>query len=1015
MKTVYAFLIAALMSASATAAPLSFGDMHYRWVGPAVMGGRLDVVAGVPRNPKIIYLGHASGGLWKSVDGGLSFESVFQNGSSSAIGAIAIDPANPQLLYIGTGEPFPRNTADYGDGVWRSSDGGKHWTHLGLRSSGSIAKIAVDPANPKVLLVAAVGHEFAPSTERGIYRSTDGGAHFTRVLFVNATTGGSDVAFDPRRPNVAYAGTFDFLRRPWTLRSGGPGSGLYKSVDGGKTWRRLTDPRLHNGLPAGPVNRVGVSICRSNPNVVYAFVPVKNGMLYRTTDGGKHWSLRNASQDINFRPFYFSQVRCDPHDPEKVYSVAGPLLVSDDGGRTFHDAGGGGDNHDLWIDPSDSGRLLNGSDMGFHYSMDGGKTWSYDNVVPFDQIYRVGFDMDEPYHVMGGMQDHEVWWGPSELFSRGDGPSDGDWLDISDWGDGQYAMADPRDSSIVYEDTHFGDLVRANLRTGERRYISPQPIIAFGTGAATYKYRFNWSAPLLISHFDAGVLYFGGNVLFRSGDQGTTWTQISPDLTHCSSAQIGPSGGPITHDNTNAETYCTIYTIGEDAVEPQSIWYGTDNGHIELTRDGGKTWNDVIRNVPGLPLPARVASLSPSPSRSQTAYAVFDRHLWNDYRPYAYVTHDFGRTWHDISRGLGAYAHVVREDPRNPEVLYAGTERGIDVSFDGGASWKDLRLGLPHMPVYDLQVHPRDNDLIVGSHARGFYILDDLTPLQQWNAHAGDGTHPYLFAPMTAYRYNDGPYHEHGRGAFVSENKPYGALATLYLPKAPAPASPKAKPSVRVRVLDASGTEIDTFEVQVHAGINRFAWNLHTEAPGGSRAVQDRRYYYIFFPMTIEGPQVLPGTYTLEVTAFGERLRAPVSVRMDPRNTTPASELQAQFDALRELAGIQERAEQAIRTVEDLRKKIAEGGGTRFAAFDAQLSGELDRLRNPEPSGYRQPARISEETAYLRNTIEQYTGAPTQAQLEYIKSYGAQMDTIAAGLKSLLQSHAGDVKILETR
>jgi len=1014
MKTLCASVLALFTTAAASAAPLSFGDLHYRWVGPAVMGGRIDAVAGVPGDSKTIYLGHSSGGLWKSVNGGLSFTSAFEAGTSSAVGAIAIDPRNPRHLYIGTGEAFPRNTADAGDGLWETTDATTHWRHLGFDDSASIAKIAISPVNSRIVLVAAMGREFAGSTQRGIYRSTDGGAHFTRVLYVNDTTGGSDLAFDPKRPNIVYAGMFDFLRQPWTMRSGGAGSGLYKSVDAGRTWRRLTDPALHNGLPSGPISRVGVSICASNPNVVYAFVPAHAGLLYRTTDGGKHWRLRNTSQDIDFRPFYFSQVRCDPHNPDRVYAIAGPLLVSVDGGLTFKNAGGGGDNHDLWIDPRDSNRLLNGSDMGFHFSLDGGKTWNYDDVVPFDQVYRVGYDFDRPYHIMGGLQDHEVWWGPSELFSRQDGPSDGDWLDISDWGDGQYAMADPRDPSVVYEDTHFGDLVRANLKTGERRYISPQPIVGFGTGASTYEYRFNWSAPLLISHFNPDAIYFGGNVLFRSSDQGTTWNVFSPDLTKCSPEQLGRSGGPISFDNTNAEAYCTIYAIAEDAKDPQTVWYGTDNGHLELTRDAGRTWNDVIANVSGLPLPARVAALSASPAVSGTVYAAFDRHQWNDYLPYAFVSHDFGRTWRSIGGGLMGYVHVVREDPHNASVLYAGTERGLFASFDAGASWNDLRLGLPHVPVFDLQIHPRDNDLIVGSHGRGFYILDDVTPLQQWNATAG-GARPYLFTPMPAYRYSDGPYHEHGRGAFVSDSKPYGALVTLYLPAAPAPAKPKAKPTVRIRVLDASGKEIDVFDTPVHAGLNRFAWDLHTEAPGGLSAVQDRRPYYIFFPMQIEGPQVLPGTYTIEAFAPGQVLRAPVTVLMDPKNAVAAADLKQQYDALSQLASIQERAERAIAELDDLHAKILRAGRASLQPFDSAVSDELDRLRNAEPSGYRRPARLSEEVAYLRDTIEQYAGAPTQAQLAFIKQYAAQMDAIANDVDALIRSHAQAVHSLKDR
>jgi photosystem II stability/assembly factor-like uncharacterized protein len=982
VKGLLAFLIALTFGASVAVAAPSFGDLKYRWVGPAVMGGRLDAVAGVPGDPKIVYLGHASGGLWKSEDGGLTFQSAFENGKSSAIGAIAIDPRDPQHVYVGTGEGFPRNTADYGDGVWMTRDGGKHWESLGLRDSGSIAKIAIDPGNSRIVLAAAIGHEFAPGGERGIYRSTDGGAHWQRVLYVNDTTGGSDIDFDPKHPSVVYAGTFDFLRRPWTLRSGGPGSGLYKSTDAGRTWTRLTDPHLRNGLPPGPISRVGVSVCRSNPNFVYAFVPAKSGLLYRSTDAGAHWQLRNTSQSVNFRPFYFSQARCDPSNPQKVYAIAGALLVSTNGGLKFHDAGGGGDNHDLWIDPRDPQRLLNGSDMGFNFSVDGGKTWNYDDVVPMAQVYRVGYDMDTPYHVMGGLQDHEVWRGPNSLLSQLSGPSNGDWLNISDWGDGQYAMADPRDPSIIYEDTHFGDLVRANLRTGERRYISPQPIIGFGTGASTYKYRFNWSAPLLLSHFDPNVLYYGGNVLFRSADQGTSWSVVSPDLTRCDPSQLGVSGGPINTDNTNAESYCTIYSIGEDAKDPQTLWYGTDNGHLEVTRDGGSSWKDVIANVPGLPLPARVASVSPSSVTPGVAYAAFDRHQWNDYASYAYVTRDYGSHWQRITGGLESYVHVVREDPRNTSVLYAGTERGVFVSFDGGGHWDDLRLGLPHLPVYDLKVHPRDNDLIVGTHARGFYVLDDLTPLQHWTSVHTDA--PYLFAPMPALRYSGTSYEEHGRGAFVSDNKPYGALFTLYLPSAPKPAAPKAKPSVHVAITDAAGKQIAAFDAQVHAGINRFTWDLTTALPIGTPAAQDPRPYYIFYPMKNGGGEALPGTYAAHIDVLGRKLEAPVTVALDPHTTASATDLQSQFQALQSLGISLAHVEALMARMQKDRKKCSSANTILY------------RLRNAEPSGYRSPAELSEQIAYLRYLISQYNGPPTQTQQELITHYAAQTAQIEA-------------------
>ncbi len=1000
----FAALVFAFAVASARAQEPQFGDLAYRWLGPAVMGGRLDAVAGIPGDPAVVYLAHSSGGLWKSRNGGLSFASVFEAGETAAVGAIAIDPRDSRRVLIGTGEGFPRNTAVYGDGVWLSTDGARHWRNVGLTQSGSIAKIAIDPQNSKVVLAAAMGREFAPGGDRGIYRSEDGGLHWQRVLYVNGMTGGCDVAFDPKNGNIVFAGTFEYLRRPWTMISGGAGSGLYRSVDAGRTWSKLTDPALHNGLPAGPINRVGVSVCYSDPRMVYAFVPVKNGMLYRSSDGGAHWQMRNASQEINFRPFYFSQVRCDPANAQKVFAVAGGLRVSLDGGKTFRSAGGGGDNHDLWIDPRNPRRLLNGSDLGFDYSVDGGKTWSFDNVVPFDQIYRVGYDMDVPYHVMGGLQDHEVWRGPNELPSRSDGVAGGDWLNISDWGDGQYAMADPRDPNVIYEDTHFGDLAREDLASGERRYISPQPIIGFGTGAATYKYRFNWSAPLLISRFDPDAIYFGGNVLFRSADRGNSWSELSPDLTRCDPGQLAASGGPITLDDTNAETYCTIYSIGEDAKSPETIWYGTDNGHLELTRDGGKSWKDTIAGVPGLELPARISAIAPSPSRAGMAYVSLDRHQWNDYTPYAFVTTDYGTTWSPIARGLTGYVHVVREDPRNSSVLYAGTETGVFVSFDGGSHWSDLRLGIPRVPIFDLQIHPRDNDLILGSHGRGFYVLDDLTPLQAWSRAAGSDA--YLFAPMPALRSSSSAYREHGRGAYLSDNKPYGALISLYLAKSP-PAPAKQKPSVMVQVLDSGNHTIDQFSATVHAGLNRFTWDLRVLPPSGTGTIQDARPYYIFFPMKIRGPQVLPGTYSLRIEVNGETLSAPVSVHMDPHRLLAPLDLQRQYDALQNLAAIQERVEIALAKLDSLRRQIAAlrvraGAPAReLDTYDAGLMSEQERLRNPEPSGYRRPARLSEQLAYLRYTIEQYDGVPTVPQQALAAQYAAETAAAETNLADL--------------
>jgi photosystem II stability/assembly factor-like uncharacterized protein len=974
----------------ATIVPADFGALKWRVVGPAVVGGRLDAVAGVPGDANTIYLAHSSGGLFKSIDGGMSFEAIFGAGRSSAIGAIAVAPSNPHVLYVGTGEGFPRNTAALGDGVFRSDDAGKTWRSLGLSGTQHVAKIAIDPRNPNVALVAAMGPEFSPGGERGIYRTSNGGATWQRVLYVNSTTGGSDVAFDPSNPSIALAGTFDYLRQPWTFRGGGPGSGLYRSTDGGLTWTKLTDPARHDGLPGGIINRVGLSISAHHPNVVYAIVPTRSGMLYRSDDGGVQWRLVNADQDLVFRPFYFSQIRVDPDRTNIVWNISGELKRSTDGGKHFHGVYAGGDNHDLWIDPNDHQHVLLGSDMGFDYSTDDGKTWSFVNTVPFAQIYRVGYDHDVPYHVMGGMQDHEVWWGPNTLWND-TGVEGGSWRNVSDWGDGQYVFPDPHDSQILYEDTHFGDLTRRDLRTGEARYISPQPVIAFGTGAAAQKYRFNWSAPLLVSTRDPGTIYYGGNVLFRSHDAGQSWSVISPDLTQpCDPAWLVPSGGPITHDNTNAETYCTIFAIAQGS-HAGSLWVGTDDGHVDVSSNDGGSWTDVGKNITGVPAHAIVASIEASRVDANVAYVTFDAHRLGDTHPYIFMTRDGGSSWNRIDSGLPLWAYVVREDPRAPSLLFAGTEDGIWASFDRGGHWHDARLGMNHVPVYDLQIQPDANDLIAGTHGRGFEILDDVGPLEALAR--GVQGQVALFPPADAWRYTSRPYHDIGQNAFVSDNKPYGAVISYYL-KRHATAKVKRghkapKEKVTLEILDGGGTVVRHLDGTADGGINRVVWDLSTDPPDWPKTKQDPRPYYVFYPLDIEGPEVLAGSYTVRLIARGATLSVPLTVRFDPESDASTAQLQAQFDALKSLAQDQERGEVWLAKLK--------GHGGKYAAL-------ADALRNgngSENAGYKQPAKVIDQIAYLRHIIASANDGPTQVQQALMKQYHDELDALGQRFNAL--------------
>ena len=976
---------------NATVAPADFGALKWRVVGPAVMGGRLDAVAGVPGDPNTIYLAHSSGGLYASTDGGMTFKPIFDAGRTTAIGAIAVAPSNPHVLYAGTGEGFPRNTAALGDGVYRSDDAGKTWRSCGLTETQHIAKIAIDPNDPNTALVAALGPEFAPGGERGVYRTTDGCRTWQRVISVNPTTGGSDVAFDPADSRIAFAGTFDFLRRPWTFRGGGVGSGLYRSTDGGATWTKLTDPARHDGLPGGIINRVGLSISAHHPNVVYAIVPTKNGVLYRSDDGGLQWRLVNKNPDLVFRPFYFSQVRVDPDRPEIVWNISGGLERSTDGGKKFHGVEAGGDNHDLWIDPKNHNRLLLGSDMGFDLSNDDGKTWSFINTVPFAQIYRVGYDRDVPYHVMGGMQDHEVWWGPNTLWND-TGASDGSWRNISDWGDGQYAWPDPRDSTIIYEDTHFGDLTRRNLVTGEARYIGPQPLITFGTGANASRYRFNWSAPLVVSRYNPNEIYYGGNVLFRSFNQGQSWQVISPDLTQpCDPSWLLPSGGPITHDNTNAETYCTIYAIAEGSA-PGVLWAGTDDGHLFVTRNDGALWTDVSSRIAGVPAHAIVASIEPSKVSANVVYVTFDAHRLGDTHPYVFVTRDGGSSWTRIDRGLPLWAYVVREDPRAPSLLFAGTEDGLWVSFDRGAHWQDFRLGMNHVPVYDLQIQPDANDLIAGTHGRGFAILDDIAPLEGL-ARAVHGE-VALFPPADAWRYTSRPYYDIGHNAFVSDNKPYGAVISYYLKPHAKPKLKKGKKTppkekVTIEIVDASGKVVRHLDGTAGAGVNRVVWDLTTDPPNWPHTKQDPRPYYVFYPLEIDGPEVLPGAYTVRIHARKATLSVPLRVRLDPHNDATISDLRAQYDALARLAADQERGEVWLAQLKNRGPKAV------------ALADELRNGNGTENSGYRQPAKVIDQIAYLRHIIATAYVGPTDAQAALIRTYEQQLDAIGKKVQAL--------------
>ena len=980
--------------------------LAWREIGPAMFSGRIADVAGIPGNRNILYVGSASSGLFKSTNGGVTFEPVFEDGGTLSIGAIAVRPDDPDVVYVGTGEGAVRNSISIGDGIYRSTDGGATWTHLGLADTERFSRIVIHPRDPRIVFAAAMGHAWGPNEERGLYRSRDGGDTWERVLHANETTGASDVALDPLDPDIVYAGMYDYLRRPWHFRSGGPGSGLFRSTDGGDSWTRLTDPALENGLPgAGAIGRVGMSVHAADPNRVYALIESQEeGELWRSDDRGITWRMVNAERRLNNRPFYYTQVRADPVDPDRVYTLAGQFSVSTDGGLTFGGHGGSmfGDHHALWIDPTDPSRLLSGTDGGFWISNDFGQNWDFLNNMPMAQAYHLGLDMAEPYNVLGGFQDHEIWRGPNEKWNRV-GVREGDWVRLRYMADGMYTIADPRDPEIIYYNGHFGDITRIDMRTREERYIQPYPPGPAGGGAELEEYRFNWNSPIHMSPSDPDVIYYGGNVLFRTRDGGESWDIISPDLTTDDPEKQRLSGGPITPDNTRAEYHSTILSISESALDPDVIWVGTDDGNVQLTRDGGRTWMNVAPNIKGAPPHSWVGSVQASRAVPGRAYVAIDQHRMDDFESYVFATDDFGSTWRRISDGLRSYVHVVDEDLRSPNLLYAGTELGIFASFDGGNRWVDLRLGLPPVAVRDLELHPRDNDLVIATHSRGFYILDDVTALQRLAAGDAPGRLD-LFDPMPAVRYTRAAdVSALGNRVWVAPNQPYGALLTYWV-------DPEWEPGgeVRVEIADADGRLVRSLTGPAEPGVNRVVWDLGERS---TCAEEGEGEEVEAAPVWDDGTWVraIPGTYSVRLTLEGETSEGQVRVRMDPRVDASAADMEEWYRAATRIERMQCTVVYALAVLQTLdgvlRGQVENSDDASIRAEAAALREALRPILLGFAGDVRDPGHVNLAGRLRWFTIQigNYSGPPTAAQWEWIERYERQVGEYSPMLEEVLR------------
>jgi len=859
-----------------------------RNIGSAQMSGRVTSLAAVRENGRLsVYIGSASGGVWKSVNDGTTFKPMFDKQPVQSIGAIAIDPSSAKTIWVGTGEAWTRNSTSVGNGIYKSTDGGDNWTHMGLDESERIAKILVDPKDGNTVYACATGKLWSDSDDRGVYKTTDGGKNWSKILKGgNASTGCSMMSMSSRDPKTLYAGMWDFRRKGWTFRSGGDGptapsaSAFYKSVDGGATWTDLNE-KSAQGLPAKPWGRVAVTAAPSNPDVVYALIESTRSALFRSADGGQTWQERDRSQMMVWRPFYFANLIVDPKDENKVYKPGGSLIASNDGGASFSSIGGGahGDFHDVWVDPANTNELITGDDGGVWYSHDTGNKWLKANNLPISQFYHVSVDAADPYHVYGGLQDNSAWVGDSAYPG---GITNGRWENLYG-GDGFFAFADPSDQDYIYVEAQGGTIARINRHTLLSRSIQPQP--NYGEN----KLHFNWNTPMHLSPNEKGTIYIGAQFLFRSRDHGQTWDRISPDLTtNDPEKQKQEESGGVTVDNSEAEMHTTIYSISESPLNGKLIWVGTDDGNVQITRDGGKSWTNVVSHVPGLPKASWVSWVEAGRFDEGTAYATFDRHTFGDMTPHVFKTTDYGQSWTPIvtpASGVRGFAHVIKEDTVSPRLLFLGTEFGLWISLDGGQQWAQYKGGdFPNVPVRDIVVQPRESDLVLATHGRGIWIVDDITPLRQLTPEILAKDAVFLPGKVQQQRLEAQGGWAEGDGAYRGQNPPDAALITYYQKKR------HIFGRMKIEIFDEQGKLVDTLPANSRRGISRVEWSMRMKPPrvppGASAA-----------GATVIGPRVLPGAYTVKMTRGSETFSTKLDVQLDPRATYTVADRKLELDA----------------------------------------------------------------------------------------------------------------------
>jgi photosystem II stability/assembly factor-like uncharacterized protein len=997
-----------VISAGAQPAPFSsstISGLGARNIGSAAMSGRISAIAGTrePSGKITLFVGAASGGVWKSDDGGTRYRPVFDEQSAQSIGAIALDPKNSKNVWVGTGESWTRNSVSIGDGVYKSIDGGESWTRAGLEKSERVARIAVSPRNSDTVFAAVPGALWSDSPDRGLYKTADGGKTWQQVLKgPNLSTGCTDVAIDPTNPDIMFACLWDFRRKGWEYRSGGDGpdkpsaSGLFRSSDGGSTWTEVT-PENSKGFPKKPYGRLAVAMAPSNTKRVYCFVESPESALFVSDDGGATWERRDKSNWMVWRPFYFANLIVDPKNPDRVFKTDGALILSEDAGKSFATVGGfvgaHGDVHDVWIDPTNPQTVFAGDDGGMWYSYNGGSKWWKGENLPVSQFYHVSVDEEDPYRVYGGLQDNSSWVGKSQYPG---GITNHQWENIYN-GDGFWVFQDPSDPDYIYAEYQGGEIGRVNRHTHEARNIKPRPNYK-------EKLRYNWNTPIALSPNEKGTIYIGAQFLFRSRDHGQTWERISPDLTtNDPQKQKQEQSGGITVDNSSAEMHTTIYSISESPKDKSLIWVGTDDGNLQLTRDSGKTWSNVVGNVPGLPKNSWVSWVQASNFDAGTAYAAFDRHTFGDMAPYVFRTSDYGKTWTPLvnaQTGVRGYAHVIKEDAVKPDLLFLGTEFGLWVSIDGGKNWAQFKGNhFPAVAVRDLAIQARENDLVLATHGRGLWIIDDITPWRALTVDLMGQEAAFVSARPVQQRIQGNGGWANGDAMFVGDNPPDAAVITYYQ------RSRHLFGKLKIEVLDSNGRVVDDVPASKRSGLNRVNWSMREKPPRIPPAAQ------IAYSATV-GPRLLPGTYTVRMTKAGKAYETKLAVGLDRRAKFNEADRKLQYDAAMKVHALFGEESALMDRILFLRGELAKSGKAlpeddalrkSVSDFDSKVDAVRKKIvATTEGGAITGEERLREHTDQLYGAILSFEGKPGDYEIAYIDALKRELADVSNEFEQLL-------------